>query len=143
MHKIDLSAHKPVRPGFTLAEVLITIVILGVVAGLAVPTYFQQMEQTRSNEATVNLNAIYMGQKIYAMNNGGNFWNAGNNPTAASINAALNIDINPQFYDIISINANNGATPRTFSAVARRNTTQGGDGATQFTINQNGTITSP
>ena len=126
---------------FTLTEILITIVILGVIAGLATPTYFKSVEQSRVNEATVNLNAIYMAQKIYALNNSGNFWNGGANPAVATINSTLNIDINPQYYPVISITAANGGNPKTFTATVMRNALQGGDGITRYTIDQTGTIT--
>ena len=39
------------KRGFTLLEVLIVIVILGVIAGLAVPVYTAQVEKSRSQEA--------------------------------------------------------------------------------------------
>jgi len=130
--------------GFTLVEILVTVLILGVIAGLATPTYFKSVEQSRSNEATVNLNAIYMAEKIYALNNGGNYWGPGSNPSLVSINSTLNIDINPQYYPVTSITTTTG-TPATFSAKVTRNTVQGGnsDGVVQsYSIDQTGTITS-
>ncbi len=127
--------------GFTLIELLITLVILGVVAGLASPTYSRSVEESRVNEITVNLNTIYMGQKIYALNNSGNYWNPGANPSVASINSTLNIDISPKFYDITSITASNASNPKTFLAVGTRNTTSGGDGVTTHSIDETGTVT--
>ena len=126
--------------GFTLLEILITLMILGVLAGLAIPIYSRRVEESRANEATVNLNAIYMGQKIYALNNSGDYWNGGVGPAVADINTTLNIDINPQFYDIASISAANGANPKTFVAVATRNNTSGGDGVTSYRINDAGVV---
>ncbi len=127
--------------GFTLIELIIVLVILGVTVGLAAPNYFVTMERTRTNEAQTNLQAIYMGQKIYALNNSGNYWNPGANPSVATINATLNIDISPQFFPITSITANNFSNPKTFTVMAIRNTLQGGNGTTTFTVNQTGTVT--
>lgn len=122
------------KAGFTLIEILITIVVLSVIAGLAVPNYFSTVEQARSNEARVNLQIIRMGQKVYALNNGA-YWNPGANPTVNAVNAALNTDITGtpsttstiQYFNIISIN--------TTQAQVRRNTVQGGNNTTTYTIN--------
>ena len=43
------------RKGFTLIEVLVVIVILGVLAGLAVPVYVGQIEKSRATEALDHL----------------------------------------------------------------------------------------
>ena len=43
--------------GFTLIEILTVIVILGVLAGLAVPVYVGQVEKARGSEAIDHLNA--------------------------------------------------------------------------------------
>ena len=130
-HRLDNSN------GFTLAEILITLVILGIVAGLAIPVYTGMAEKGRVNEAVVALNSIYMAQKVYALNNSGNYWNPGANPTPALINATLNVDFNLQYFSITSITANNGVNPKTFQAVAHRNIAGGID----YTIDQTGTIT--
>ena len=37
--------------GFTLTEVLMTIVIVGILSAVALPNYFRQMQRTRQNEA--------------------------------------------------------------------------------------------
>lgn len=136
------------KTGFTLTEILIVIVIVGVMAGMAIPGYFNTIEETRANEATVNLQVIRAGQKVYALNNSNGFyWNPGTNPPvngavavgvngAGGINQTLNVDITTQFYNITSITANNGVTPRTFLAVATRNNVQGGGGR-QISVTQN------
>ena len=45
--------------GFTLIEILTVIVILGVLAGLAVPVYVGQVEKARGSEAIDHLRLIY------------------------------------------------------------------------------------
>ncbi len=130
------------RAGFTLMEVLIVIVILGVMAGLAIPSYNNSVEQSRANEAQANLNVIYTAEKIYKINNNGVYWAGGTNPPIANINAALNIDLaTPIFYTISSITASGSGNTAIFTATARRN---GGSwiGRTA-SINQTGTYTAP
>ena len=101
--------------GFTLIEILTTIVILSIVAGLAVPTFTNAIEQSRRGEACTTLNVIHMGQKIYQLNNG-TFWNPGNNPAVATVNTNLNVDISMQYYTITRIQGN--AT--TYAATVQR-----------------------
>lgn len=58
------------KRGFTLLEVLIVIVILGVVAGLAIPIYSSQIERARGQEALMNLGALReAAQRYYSSNN--------------------------------------------------------------------------
>lgn len=126
--------------GFTLAEILVVITILGIMAGLAMPTYFSTVEQARSNEARINLQIIRAGQKIYALNNiNRDYWDPGVNPPVngdlgVAINPTLNVDITTQYYNITLIDAINETNPKTFTAVATRNVT----GGATISINQDG-----
>jgi type IV pilus assembly protein PilE len=113
------------RNAFTLAELMIVIAILSIVAGLAVPSYFGTVEQTRANEARVNLDIIHMGQKIYRLNN--NVFYAGSTNLAA-INTALSTDMSAQFYTRVSVT---GAA-NTYTARFTRNNTMGGAGSKWF-----------
>ena len=51
--------------GFTLMEVLIVLIILGVLAGIAVPIYFAQVEKARSAEALASLGAASQSMKRF------------------------------------------------------------------------------
>ena len=132
------------KEGFTLTEILIVLVILGVIAGLALPAYFNTVEQGRSNESRVNLSIVLMGEKVYATNSpGNNYWLPGANPPlngAGSVNQTLNVDISTQYFDIVSITGNNAVNPKTLLVTVRRNNLFGGDGVTTRTIDQNGTL---
>ena len=44
--------------GFTLMEVMITVVIVGILAGIAYPSYTQYVAQTRRSDATINMTRI-------------------------------------------------------------------------------------
>ena len=110
------------KRGFTLTEIMIAITIMAVLAGLAIPGYFRTVEQGRSNEAITNLKIILMGEKIYRRNNA-SFWDGGGAATAATINAALNVDITAKYYTtfVFSGVGANGFTVRT-----TRNNVEGG-----------------
>jgi len=57
--------------GFTLTELLIVVVIIGVIAVLALPMLVKTIEKAKVGEAMSNLNLIRTGQKIYFLEYGG------------------------------------------------------------------------
>ena len=46
------------KRGFTLLEVLIVVIIIGILAGIALPQYFTTLEKARSGEAASNIGSI-------------------------------------------------------------------------------------
>ena len=86
------------KRGFTLLEVLIVIVILGVIAGLAIPIYAAQVERARAQEALMNLGALresaqrfYSSYNSYTPTTPGTMTILANGGTAA----ATNLDTDP------------------------------------------------
>ena len=51
------------KSGFTLLEIVIVIIIIGVLAGLALPRFFSTIEYSRSIEALVNLASVRQGME--------------------------------------------------------------------------------
>lgn len=83
--------------GFTLMEIMVVIIILGVLAGLATPAYQKTIRKARTSEAVTNLKTLHMGQKIYRVDNGSFY---GPQSTLATINTSLSIDLESQFYTL-------------------------------------------
>ncbi|MBN1793860.1 MAG: prepilin-type N-terminal cleavage/methylation domain-containing protein [Candidatus Omnitrophica bacterium] len=99
--------------GFTLIEVLIVVIILGILASIAVPQYANSIEKAKTGEAKTNLGSILTGEKLYYLE-----WESYVNATDMSaINAILDVDISGRYfaYEVC------GATDLGFTAIATRN----------------------
>lgn len=75
----------PVKTGYTLAEILIVIVIIGVMASLALPRFMGQTEKAKTAEAINMLSVIRRSMLQYADANANTF-------TGAVITIYCNVD---------------------------------------------------
>ncbi len=85
------------RKGFTLIEVLIVVIILGILATIAVPQFTKIVEKTYGAELGTNVAAIQTGQAIYALENDGSYVAADG---ATAINASYSITIKEKDWDL-------------------------------------------
>jgi prepilin-type N-terminal cleavage/methylation domain-containing protein len=83
---IGMLRHEEQFQGFTILELMVGLVIMGVVAGLFYPRYLASVEQFRAREGDQILLSLYGAQKRYALENGGNYTNN---------MASLDIEIRP------------------------------------------------
>ena len=58
------------RQGFTLIEILIVVVIIGILASIAVPIYFDYVERGYATDAKTQLRSIYESSKMFKSENG-------------------------------------------------------------------------
>lgn len=58
-----------IQKGLSLMEIMITLVIVAVLAGLAYPRYQKMVSRSKQTEAKTSLQAIYMGQDLYKISN--------------------------------------------------------------------------
>lgn len=57
------------RWGFTLVELMIAVVILGILAGISIPAYSRYVKRSKTTEAVTNIQSIYQGQMTYYQRN--------------------------------------------------------------------------
>ena len=60
-----LVARRPARRAFTLVEMMVVVVIVGVLAALAIPSYQRALEQSKADVAAANLRAIWSAERVY------------------------------------------------------------------------------
>ena len=53
--------------GFTLLEILITVIIIGILSAIAIPNYTKSRERSLDKEAQVVLNLIHAAEKMHYM----------------------------------------------------------------------------
>ncbi len=75
---------------FTLVELMVVVVILGVVAGFAIPNYTKSVERSHRKDAESNLKMVHAAQQMYAARNDDSYWSGGN---LAAINSTLQLNI--------------------------------------------------
>lgn len=56
--------------GFTLTELMVVVVLVGILAAVAVPVYDRYIRQTKGSEARAMIGAIVAAEKAYAERNG-------------------------------------------------------------------------
>jgi type IV pilus assembly protein PilA len=65
----NLISKKKNNEGFTLIELLVVIIIVGVLAAIALPSFLNQIGKARGSEAKANIGTINRSQQAYRLEN--------------------------------------------------------------------------
>lgn len=102
-----------ITAGFTLIEIMVTVIIVGVISSLALSNYFKVMEQSRCRNAQMNLITIHQAAIIKTTKTG---TAAISGTDLAAINSQLKLNIRN---DDFTFNYTSSAS--TYTVVATRN----------------------
>ena len=119
--------------GFTLIELMIAVVVIGVLTGIAVANYSSSLSKSRRADAkNALLDLAARQERFYTTNNA--YTNAAANLGYAALPVAVTGGSGTTAYNL-SITA---STATTFTAQATRTGPQANDGCGDYTINERG-----
>jgi type IV pilus assembly protein PilA len=120
------------RKGFTLVELAVVIVIIGVLAAFGVPQFLKSVERSKAAEAFNYLSAVRSAQERYLAKEGTYC------PEASKARMDIT-QVAPKYFDIGSITeAHSSASSPTWGLTLTRKTATSSYGGYTVTFNQNG-----
>jgi len=128
--------------GFTLIELMVTIVIVAILAAIALPSYQQYIMRGKITEATSNLSSVRLQMEKYYADN-----RKYDNGTTTNCGVTVPSGANARYFTISCASGNpNGVGDQTYTVTAAGKTSEGMDKFT-YTINESNvrqsTITEP
>lgn len=101
------------RSGFTLIEIILVVVIIGILAGIAIPRIGGKTEKAKYSQAKSNINALSLAVSEYEMTNG---------EYPPSLDALLDESKGGPFMEKKAIPADPWGNPYAYSAPGSHNT---------------------
>jgi type IV pilus assembly protein PilA len=116
LHK--LRARSQSESGFTLVELLVVMLILGLLAAIAIPSFFNQRDKARDSDAKSSVRTAQTAIETYATDHGGSYNGAAPSdlttiePTLNDAPGTITVLSDDTTYTVTVASAN---TPNTFS----------------------------
>jgi prepilin-type N-terminal cleavage/methylation domain-containing protein len=117
--------------GFSIMEVMVVVLIMGVLISMCAPTYQLALEQSRADIAAANLRAIWAAERLYWLSNQSYSGDLNQLETLGLVDSAVTTST-------VYVYAITAAESNTFSASATRADSNVWSGT--FTVDQTGTI---
>jgi type IV pilus assembly protein PilA len=86
--------------GFTLIELLVVMLIIGILAAIAIPTFFNQKEKAKDTDTKAMAHTAQTAVETYATDHGGNYTNA-----TDVILAGIEPTLDPANFDVTGTSA--------------------------------------
>jgi type IV pilus assembly protein PilE len=120
--------------GFTLLELMITLVIVGILSAIAYPSYQEQILKSRRAQAQVSLMSVAMRQQQFLLDSRSYASNL------SDLGVALPSSVSP-YYELTLAVTNSSTAPPSFTATATPLGTQLNDPCASLTVDQSGAKT--
>jgi prepilin-type N-terminal cleavage/methylation domain-containing protein len=95
---------RPCKRAYSLVEMMVAIIVVGVLISMGVPRFQQSLEQARANVAAANLQAIWSAQRLYWLEY----------RTYATDLATLQTVTTPSYSSLIDPSLSTAVTPYTY-----------------------------
>ncbi len=96
--------------GFTLMELMIVVVIIGIIAAFAIPNYNKSIQKAHERDMLVQLTSIHAANLLYRSYDGKYWDTGGTDKDMADINSALSINIIANSGTTYNYNSANGTS---------------------------------
>lgn len=124
------------RKGFTLMELIIVVIIVGILAAIALPQFFKTAERARASEGVNTLGALRAAQQRYYAEHGAT---CGNTTDTSCLDVNVTAS-DMRYFDQIYLKSENIRTDNGYIARVRRNGTSNSYGTYYLYIRPDGNI---